>query len=253
MDLDLDFIGNVIAALAWPVTVIVLALSFRKEIKDKLKNLTSVEAAGAKAAFSEEAKELAADTKQVAVSPVPEASAPVATVTPGPIAQTAPDLGSQPQQPVVEPMAGPTAEALAKHWKSAVFLTRPSVFYGGGAALERPGAIVLDTWQRIEGALALLMNLEPQTGMVALMLQAGPNSWIAYLKERGILSKEASYILQRLYALRNSVAHEKNFEPDMKDALNYVESAEGILEVLHTAANQQSPKPAMGARGGKKD
>ena len=54
LEVILDFIANIVASLAWPVIVLVIALSFRSHIVAAFNNLKSISYGGAKAVFEKE-------------------------------------------------------------------------------------------------------------------------------------------------------------------------------------------------------
>jgi hypothetical protein len=105
---------------------------------------------------------------------------------------------------------------------------------------ERPSAIILDAWRNIEKAM---LDVIAERGVyIGEKNTQSPGRWIHELERQSAVSQEAADVLRELYALRNKVAHMRDFEPERADAIRYLESADKVIRHL-TAPFQRKLQP----------
>lgn len=236
MALWFEFIAKVVGALAWPLVVLVLGLVYRADIKRLLGKLKTLEAAGAKAAFTDEVIEVAAAVKQV-----PE---------PGREATAALELRwGRKNSPALSARLQDAERAYATDSVSKI--EQEAEFY---AAILHPArwdrhtgdsatAVVLGAWASVETTLWALGNRLGISG------ELPPREYNKAVLEKVIAERlipaEAAHLIGRLSELRDQVAH-SGFEPDMEAAIAYDEAARRLSRLLAPVFEQGELKRRYG-------
>jgi hypothetical protein len=218
-----EFAAELIKAGAWPFAVMFIAVMFRREIKDILRKIKSLEGPGgtkailAEQVFAEEAKELANEAKEVSARP-PEPAVQAKPIEP----HKMPAHASLPSPPVAISM-----------YQDDVLISVPNKFRDfadamAGGERQRPAADVLLEWQKIQ---SLMVRVAARKGIPPR--QGGPGPLAASLYEHGVIPLEMLHLIQRLRELRNQVA-KVQFEPDRAAADDYLASARKVIRYFES-------------------
>jgi uncharacterized protein YutE (UPF0331/DUF86 family) len=202
----LQFSSSVIGSLAWPLAVVFLGILFRTQVRTLLEKMKSFKVPGGiEASFSEEAQQVKLQA-QSAETKLPQ-----------------PDLKAL--QIKREPRE--FVEWRSKHRES---LERAMLG-------ERPSAIVLGSWEKVE---QIVRDLADLAGVRVPKEDGGMkniNACIEGLFQHGIITEELADVLHRLYLLRQSAAH-NSFEPEVKAAQDYYATAQRVVSVLNEQLEQ---------------
>lgn len=232
----LDFIGKVVGALAWPLVCLTLGLVYRSDIKRLLGKLKTFEAAGAKAAFTEEVTEVAAAVKQV---PAPGREATAALEMKWGL-RTTPALESRMQEAerVYETENVAKIRSDMDLYASILHPARWDRHTGDSAT-----AVVLGAWSSVE---AVLWALGTRLGISGELRPREYNQTVLdkVVAER-LVPAEAAYLIGRLSELRDQVAH-SDFEPDFEAAIAYDEAAQRLSRLLAPVFEQSELKRRYG-------
>lgn len=220
----LTFWGKAITALAWPLALVILALTFRKPIYALLEKLSDFEGWGFKASFKREVGKLAEETARAALPPLIEADAsPASTPDPQPVDHeaTAPAFATKPQDAPLDSVLpeGPLSRRLGYSHG----------FRGGLRPTSSPREIVMYGWQEVEQALS---EIGLANGLPAM-------TWAGFLGQLAVSDKlqpETARLIENAFAIRNRLAHHAGQEPDYTEAVLYLTSAQSIAQAIRRDA-----------------
>jgi membrane-associated protease RseP (regulator of RpoE activity) len=213
----LTFWAKTIAALAWPVALVCLALLFHGPLMALLEKLRDFEGWGVKASFGERVGKLADDTARVVPPPPPRAERPGIGFPHPP----APSQGiGFPDPPAPAAASGPPKFRATPPDTPAA---QPA-FHGGGP-IQSPVEVILEGWRNIERALQAAGAAQGDAYMTDTLL-------ISVLVEKGKLRPETLALVDQARDLRNSVLHRRGAPPDAGVAMIYFNSARSIAQAI---------------------
>lgn len=186
----LDFTSHVVGATAWPLTVILLALLFRKQLAGLLKNLEHLKYPGGEASFKREVLSF----KTVVGAAEAELQTEIAQER-----ATAPHADLKPSN--TYEIAKAARALIEERWP--------------GEAEGRIGTeTVLDGWALIEGALVDAAETENRS-------EISPNAALRYLRDERLITPTTLNAVRAARELRNAVVH-RNKRPADLDAVDYL-------------------------------
>ena len=201
----LQFAASVIGSLAWPLAVVCLGFMFKNQVRTLLGKMKSLKAPGGiEAAFSEQTTEIAFEVKSVQAKPHADLKAL--------------NVRREPQE--------------FTNWRRRHRESLEKAMLG-----ERPSAVVIGSWQKIEAVISDLVDLAGVPVPTKYGGKSNLRACIEGLFQQGILSEETANVLHKLHDLRQSAAH-NSFEPEPQAARDYYNSAEKVLAVLNDMLEQ---------------
>jgi hypothetical protein len=235
-----QFIASLVGSLAWPLTVLLLALVFHRPILALLEKVRRFKGWGFEVSLDDQIVKLAEDTARVVTLRTDEAGAEIPAALPAPGAApipAAPHVAPPPPKPKARrgrTKPPPTPE------KPRPAPVPPRRFTGGPVDNNSSRGLIMSGWAEIEFALARaayendIDDVNPITNAV-------------HLREIGKLRPETFHLVREAMTLRNNAAHLPVAAwPDLHQALLYMTSAGSIaLRVLEDAglAGDGAPPP----------
>lgn len=210
----LEFTAEMTKALAWPAAIVGVGLLFKHDIRKLLSKLKSIEGpAGTKAAFAEEAKDLAIDAATARAEPVTEQPVNGELGVPPP-----PD---QNQGKFDQPRISGFVQFLGE-W---VDIDPKS---------DRPTMVVIRAYSALEELMTTVMR-------IAKVERSDPPSpgkgfYAHSLYRAGLIDAATARLITRLRSLRDKLAV-ADYEPSREPAMDYYISVSQVVEVLRHKYN----------------
>src|SRR5206468_1383926 len=182
------FIANIVASIAWPTTVIVLALAFRRSLVSLMPSLHELEYGKFKMRFAKDLSEAASKAEQLKLPQTaqPEMAKEISGVRTGQTAE---------------------GEALAIGDLRLIALTSPV-------------GVVLQSWVPVEYAITQLAERAGIPTAVPIAFRE--------LKKRGLIPEALQEIIDNLRRMRNEAAHYPSFAIDVQQAVEYADLAKRV-------------------------
>jgi len=219
----LKFWAEVVKALAWPITLLVLAVFFHRPLKNLFERLASWKGLGIEASFGDRVGALAVDSAKAAENVDPA---------------TAPATGHAPTlqtNPVDAPATGKTGDTSnAAEISSADqldLLTRVARSTHHEPDITRLAGSILMAWLGIEAELNRLVT---RFGLDNSRLTV--RGQVSALRDLGKISRQTATLIHRAMTLRSEVLHGRVTTLSTADVLAYEEGARSIVELLKKAA-----------------
>lgn len=194
MDL-LKFISDIVGHLAWPVTVLLLAILFRVSLAKLLLRLTRLKGKGWELEFGKELEELKEAAAEAELSPPRETK----SLSPG-----APRI-----------VRGSSPGESEKKLEEARTL-----------ATVAPSAGIALAWEAIE---IELLNAVKRVGELALPASSSPIVNAMKLTATGVITAKWVKIIEKMYDLRNSIVHNRDSEVSAEHLKRYADLAEQVI------------------------
>ena len=200
----METIVQLISAVAWPITAIILSLLFRGELRQIMRRLSAVSYKDAKAEFKHALSEIEGDIRSLPQS----LSAPIADV-----------------KKLIE-------EAIESPGKLSDYERLLRI------ADISPRAAVMEAWREVEIGTKKVTDAYgiPTTGQIA-----GVKA-IQELVSRGFLPSMLLSIYERLRRLRSRAAHAPDFVVDAEQAERFIEAANHFYESFRFLLKQAEEK-----------
>jgi hypothetical protein len=196
----LQFTSAVIGSLAWPLAAVGLGFMFREQVRKLLDKMQSLKAPGIEASFSQDVAKIVEEAKQVQTEEAPPAQ------------QGETQFGTP------SAIQGPPPKDESDQLYELI--------------KERPAALIVDAWRDIERAMLDVIGAK---GVYVPPVETkNPANWPKHLERTGMISPETGALIRELRALRNRVAHARDWEPTVADAIDYYKTATLVRNVLNT-------------------
>lgn len=189
----MDMIVELVKALAWPTTVLVLGGMFREELRAVLSRITHVKYKDIEAKFDRELQAAEDEAKALPLLPPP----------------------GLPPAPTGKPL--PLRPSIVRY-DHVVRLISVS-----------PRAAITEAWRELELATsraAKTVGLDLEAGRIA------GTRHIRELVQRDVLPKSVLPVYDRLRKLRNEAAHVADFDISVSEAERYIDVANSLTQVL---------------------
>ncbi len=188
----LQFISSVIGSLAWPLAAVALGFMFREQVRKLLDKMKSLKAPGGIEASFSEEVAKVAEETKQVVEAAP---------------------------PEFDPIQGLDHPAPQEESDRLWALLK-----------DRPAALIVDAWRDVE---KVMLDLIATKGTYVKPIESkNPASWSRALERDGTIDTKTSHLIHELRTLRNRVAHARDWEPSVDDAMDYYRSAKTVTGVL---------------------
>jgi hypothetical protein len=264
----LDFLKSAIASMAWPITVMVSVLLFRKDFVSLLAALVSIKAGGVEAFFNRTLQNMPPLPDETQGASEPEDDGAGAT-TPSPkldldptskqdeVAQTKPaedptsadnfqdDTHSKWDVAHIFPKKGPRRKAIFQISPRTVRIleVRSLLEQSLTVAEQAPTAAVIIAWSAVEvmvrEASKALLSAPPKNARIAMQQLYFNDHVSALVFDR----------FRQLQDLRNEVAHTNHFNASFASVMDYLARVNEVVAALQSAldagntATQPAPTP----------
>ena len=207
-----DQVVQLIQALAWPITVLILVLLFRGEIRNIFARISAFHYKDFKAEFARELHAAEGEIQEL----LTEATSPENSATRD---------GSASFSSVREG---------EERYESLMRIAELS-----------PQAAIMEAWREIELTIKTIAN---RWGLSKPGHMPGERD-IKYLVDKGLLPRGALGVYQRLRRLRTKAAHAPNLAVEVEEAQNYIEAAREFLAILRFLLRHGKPGSTALNRG----
>lgn len=191
----LTFISNIVASIAWPACVIVVALLFKEQLTDLLGRMVKGKIPGGEFEFSDSAKHQLANADQAEVPPLDD-----------------PDSSGHEQY------------SMDAAYQLLEALPRAAVIEGwrqlNAAALDR----VIDIYEEMSSSSEDMEDFR--------LRQPPPSRVMGYLRQHNLLSSDQLALYEELRRLRNQAVHADDFDLTYEKAKEYLILTELLLDKL---------------------
>lgn len=221
LKVGLGFIEKIVASLAWPLVVLVIAVMFKEKFTRLLDEISEWKGWGVEAKFARGVKEALKQAEEVTGQPPPQQpavddvnQAPLDLPEPGPIQTPEPTLPELPDLSAERPLS--KVNMLLIH--------------------ANPGAAIQLAWADVQNEL--LDVIKHRGVYVKPDLTGDVNAWINAIDKVGLLTAEQLSLLLRLRDLRNEVVQAR-VSPSGGTAKDYVDASILIARQLRKIAKQR--------------
>jgi hypothetical protein len=197
----LTFISNIAHALAWPLSVVAIALLFRRSLLKLLPGLRGLEYGSLKITFGEQLLKTVEQADRISL-----------TTSQSRRGKLGHSLGSGGG----DPLGG--GDPGVSYRREDLDLAE--------MAVQSPRTAVLEAWIEVEDAIRQALE---STG---IRTPAGTVGQVKLLQDKGIITPDLVPIIDNLRGLRNEAAHYPDFVVEPTQALEYARLARRIANVL---------------------
>jgi len=210
LKLGLGFIEKIVASLAWPLVVLIIAVMFKEKFTRLLDEISEWKGWGVEAKFARGAREALKQAEEVANVEAPATQPPA----------------QPPVQQVPIPMSEPDGEA-----KDPIVRPNRLMTY------SHPGAAILLAWANVEEALRLIVS---ERGLYMPAHATGTfTELLTAIMKAELLSEEQFKLLMKIKTLRNGVAHSET-QPTPEAAEDYIVATSKLVRTLRRIAKAKT-------------